>query len=105
MVKYARMDRKTQKGDTCRRNFTHSVHIVHTNHGKIDGHEVRDVGVFNIGVAFFSADMDKDMKMALHGRLVELMVNISPQIYRHHEIYERVKPVLNVTLNKAFTTA
>ena len=46
--------------------------------------------------------MDKDMKMALHGRLVELMVSISPQIYRHHVIYERVRPVLNVTLKKAF---
>ena len=46
--------------------------------------------------------MDEDTKMALHGRLVELMVNISPQIYIHHVIYERVRPVLKVTLKKAF---
>ena len=92
----------TQKCGTCRRNFTHSVHIVHANHRKIDGHEGRDVGVFNITVAFSSADMDEDIKMALHGRLVELMVNISPQIYRHHVIYERVRPVLNGTLKKDF---
>ena len=87
----------TQKGGKRRLNFTHSVHRVHTNHGKIDGHKGRDVGV-----AFSSADMEKDMKMALHGRLVELMVNISPQIYRHHVIYERVRPVLNGTLKKDF---
>ena len=58
--------------------------------------------VDNITVAFFSVDMYKDMKTALHGRLVELMVIILPQIYRHHVIHERVKPVLNVTLKKAF---
>ena len=46
--------------------------------------------------------MDEDVKMALSGRLEELMVNISPQIYIHHVIYERVRPVLNVTLKKAF---
>ena len=51
----------TQKGGKRRLNFTHSVHRVHTNHGKIDGHKGRDVGVFNITVAFFSADMEKDM--------------------------------------------
>ena len=42
------------------------------------------------------------MKMALYGRLVELMVNILPQIYRHHVIHERVRPFLDVTLKKDF---
>ena len=53
-------------------------------------------------VAFFSPEMGGDMKIALHGRLVDLMVNILPQIYIHHVIYERVRPFLKVTLNKAF---
>ena len=88
----------TQKGGTHRRNFTHSIHRVQNNHGNIDGHEGRDFGVFNITVDFLSADMGEDMKMALHGRLVELKVNISPQIFRHHVIYERVRTVLNITL-------
>ena len=59
-----------KKGGNRRLNFTHSVHRVNTNYRKIDGHEGRDVGVINITVDFFSADMDEDMKMALHGRLV-----------------------------------
>ena len=92
----------TQKGGSRRRKFVHSVHRVHTNHVNIDGHEGREVGVFNITVDFFSAEMGKYMKMALHGRLVDLTVNISTQIYRYHVIYERVRPVLKVTLKKAF---
>ena len=67
----------------------------------MDAHEVRDVGICNIPGAFISADMDKDTKMALHGRLSELMVNIAPQIYRHHVIYEKVRLVLYINLNKA----
>ena len=41
------------------------------------------------------------MKMALRGRLSELMVNISPQIYRQHAIYEKGSSVLYVNLKKA----
>ena len=55
----------------------------------IDAHEGHDVGICNILGAFLSADMDEDMKMALHGRLAELMVNIAPKIYIHHVIYEK----------------
>ena len=41
------------------------------------------------------------MKMALHGRLAELMVNIAPQIYRQHMMYENRSPVVYVNLKKA----
>ena len=59
---------------------TESVLIIET----IDAHEGTNVGICNIPGAFLSADMDKDAKMALRERLAELMVNISPQIYRNH---------------------
>ena len=35
----------------------------------IDAHEGCDLGICGIPGAFFSADMDKYVKMALHGRL------------------------------------
>ena len=68
---------------------------------KIDAHEVRDVRICDTLVENLSTDMHKDMKMALRGRLSELMVNISPQIYRQHTIYEKGSSVLYVTLKKA----
>ena len=45
--------------------------------------------------------MDKDVKIALCGRLSELTVNISSQIYKQHVIYYKVRPVLYSTLKKA----
>ena len=47
----------------------------------IDAHEVCNVRIGDIPGAFLSADMDKDVKMALCGRLSELVVKIAPQIY------------------------
>ena len=67
----------------------------------IDAHEGRDFGICNISGDFLDADMDKDVKMALRGRLAELMVNIAPQIYTHFVIYEKGRPVLYVTLKEA----
>ena len=48
----------------------------------IDAHEVRNVRIGDIPGAFLSADMYKDVKMALCGRLSELVVKIASQIYR-----------------------
>ena len=45
--------------------------------------------------------MNKDVEMALHGRLSELMVNIAPQIYRKHMIYEKGSPIIYFRLKKA----
>ena len=39
--------------------------------------------------------------MALRVRLAQMMVKIVPKIYRQHMIYERGRPVLYVTPNKA----
>ena len=63
--------------------------------------EGRDIVIWDILDAFISADMYKDMKMALHGNLAELKVKIASQIYRQHVIYNKGRPVLYVTLNKA----
>ena len=76
---------------------TESVLITAT----IDAHEGNDVGIWDTPIAFLSAYMDKDVKMALCGRLSELMVNIVPQIYRQNVIYEKGRPVLYITLKKA----
>ena len=67
----------------------------------IDAHKGRDVMICNIPGAFISADIDEDVKMALSVRLARLMVNIAPQIYRQHMIYENGSLVLYVTLNKS----
>ena len=66
----------------------------------IDVNEGHDVGICNMPGDFLSADMDEDRKMALLGRLEELMVKIAPQIYRHHVIYEKGMTVLYITLKK-----
>ena len=66
----------------------------------IDEHSGRDVSICDIPGAFLIADMDKDVKMALCGILVELMVNIAPKIYRQHIIYKKGRPVLYLTLKK-----
>ena len=67
----------------------------------IDAHEVCNVGICYVLGAFLSAEMDKDMKMALRGSLAELIVNISLQIYRQNVIYEKIRTVLYITLKKA----
>ena len=76
---------------------TNSVLITAT----IYAHEGINFRICNIPVAFISEYMDKEIKMELHGRLSELMVNIATQIYRQHVIHEKGGAVLYVTLNKA----
>ena len=68
---------------------------------KLDAHKGQDVGIFDIPGAFISADMDKDVKMALCGILSKKMVKIASQIYRQHKIYKKRRPFLHVNLNKA----
>ena len=90
----------TQKAGARRHNSPHRVHIVHTNHGKIDAHEGRDVSICDIPGAFLSTDMDKEVKMDLNRILAELMIIIVPQIYRQQVIYEDVRPLIYVNLKK-----
>ena len=84
----------TQTCGTWRRNFPHSVHGVCTKTATIDVHEVCNVRICDIPGDIISTDMDKDAKMALRGRLAEQMVNIDPQIDRHHVIYDKGRLVL-----------
>ena len=46
----------------------------------IDAHEGCYVVICNILGGFISADRDKDVKVALHGRLVKIIVKIVPQL-------------------------
>ena len=55
---------------------TESVLIVE----KMYAHDRCNAGICDIPGAVISVDMDEEVKMALRGRLVELMVNIAPQI-------------------------
>ena len=57
--------------------FTESVLTTET----IDVHEGGDVRICDILGAFFSADIEEDVKMALRDRLSALIVNIVSQIY------------------------
>ena len=77
--------------------FTEFVLITATT----DLHEGHDVRICGIPGTFLSADMDEEVKMELRWRLVEIMLNIVPRIYIQHVIYEKVRPVLYVTLKKA----
>ena len=79
---------------------TESVLITAT----IDAHEGRNVGICDIPGDFLSSNMDKDTKIVLRGRLAEIMVNIALQIYRQFAIYEKGRPILNVTLNRALNS-
>ena len=49
--------------------------------------------------------MYEDAKMALHGRLMDLMVTIVPQIYRQHMIYKKEILLLYVTLKRHYKAA
>ena len=68
---------------------------------KINEHEVHDVLIHNILGDFLSANMYKDMKMMMCGRLAELVVIIVPKMYRHHLKYDKRRLILYFTLNKS----
>jgi len=52
--------------------------------------------------AFVNTDVDENVLMVLKGELVEMMVHISPQIYRKHiTIDKKGTPMLYVKLQKA----
>ena len=61
----------------------------------------RNVKICNITGAFLSSDINEDVKMALGGRLEELVVKITPQIYRQHMIYKKGIISIYVTLKKS----
>ena len=67
----------------------------------INAHEGCGVGICDRLGDFLSAEMEEDVNMELHRRLEKRMVNTSPQIYRHHVIYEKGSPFLYIILKKA----
>ena len=52
----------------------------------VNAHAEHNARICDIPGDFLSADIDEDVKMALRGRLAELMVKIVPKIYIHHVI-------------------
>ena len=67
----------------------------------VDAYEGRYVAVVDNPGVFLSAYMDKEVIMTLRGQLVELMVIISPSIYKKHATIDWVQQVLYVSLQKA----
>jgi hypothetical protein len=65
-------------------------------------HKGRDVGCFDIPGAFLQADSDEDITMILNGPLVELMVQVAPNLYRKYITVNRKNtPILCIKMPKA----
>jgi hypothetical protein len=55
----------------------------------VDAYEGHDVACFNIPGAFLHADVKEDITMVLKGRLAELMVQVTPNLYRKYITVDR----------------
>ncbi len=68
----------------------------------MDAHEGRDGACFDIPVAFLHSDSDKDITMILKGRLLELMVQVTSNLYRKYVTVDRKgMAILYVKMQKA----
>ena len=68
----------------------------------IDAHEDRYVVTADVGVAFIHADNDEDVLMKLRGKLVKLLVQLEPSMYRKYVTTgPNGEPILYVRLLKA----
>ena len=68
----------------------------------IEAHQGRDVALIDLSNAFLNADNNEQTLMLLKGKLVELMVQIDPNIYRKYIITSsKGEPMLYVRLSKA----
>ena len=67
----------------------------------IDAKEGRDVGIIDIPNAFMQVDMEGTVHMKLEGKMAELLVKLSPKLYRPYVLMENGKLVLYVELQKA----
>jgi hypothetical protein len=64
--------------------------------------EKRKVRCYDIPSAFVNTDVYEDVLMVLRGELVDMMVQIAPQIYRKYVTVDRKgTPILYVKLQKA----
>jgi hypothetical protein len=68
----------------------------------INAHEGCDVTCFDILGVFLHADVEEDITMVLKGRLMELMVQVAPSLYRKYIMVNRKETViLYVKMQKA----
>ena len=67
----------------------------------IDSKGNMDVATADIPGAFLHADMDEDVVMTLRGKMAELMVQVSPALYRKYVVSHDGKAILYVKLCKA----
>ena len=68
----------------------------------IDAHEGRDVAVVEIPGAYLNVENDEYIIMCLRGKLVEMMVQVDPKVYRKYvTTTQKGVPILYVKLNKA----
>ena len=72
----------------------------------IDGHERRDVMTADIPNAFIQAELerkdgDKKVIMKITGRLVDIMMKMSPSEYEGYVVYKKGKPVIYVQVLQA----
>jgi len=68
-------------------------------------HEHRKVRCYDIPSAFINTDVDKDVLMVLKGDLVDMMVQIAPQVHRKYvTVNKKRTPILYVKLQKALWT-
>jgi hypothetical protein len=77
-------DRHKQRGDWTKQEST--LPIVATKSvfitAVVNAHEGRNVACIDIPSAFLHADFDEDITMVLKGEMVELMVQVAPNLYR-----------------------
>jgi hypothetical protein len=55
----------------------------------VNAYKVHNVACFDILGTFLHADSDKDITMILKGRLAELMVQVTPNLYRKYISVDR----------------
>ena len=68
----------------------------------IDALENRDVAIVDIPGAFMQVDLDdEEVIIRLTGKMVELLLEIDPEMYEPYLTYERGEPVLYLELLKA----
>jgi hypothetical protein len=68
----------------------------------IAANERRNVRCFDIPSAFVNTDLDEDVMMKLKGELVDMMIQITPQVYRKYiTINKKGMPILYVKPKKA----
>ena len=69
----------------------------------VDAFEGRKLAIVDVGTAFLHADNDEEVLMKLRGKIVELLVQLEPTMYRKYvTVGPNGEPILYVRLLKAF---